>query len=180
MNNELEANNYIVVDNFITPEKAKELYNIFFHDLKTNPQIFTKDPQCPQSFAVYNYQHFVKLLCEKVSFMSAIMNEPMLPTYSYARIYQHGEVLTKHTDRPSCEISVTLNLGSDHPWNIYMTKPNEESVGIDLKPGQAIIYQGMISEHWRDAYEGNNYGQVFLHYVKGDGIYWNHYGDRNI
>ena len=174
----LQENNYIIVNQFITSDRAKQLYNKLLNDVTTYPELFTQDPQCPSSYAIYNYQHFLQLLCEKISFMSEIMGEPMLPTYSYARMYQYGEVLHKHIDRPSCEISVTLHLGGDHPWDIFMTKPNGEVVGINLQPGQAVIYQGMISEHWRDAYQGNNYGQVFLHYVRADGEYWHHFGDR--
>ena len=30
------------------------------------------------------------------------------PTYSYCRIYQHGDVLESHTDRIACEVSVSL------------------------------------------------------------------------
>ncbi len=33
------------------------------------------------------------------------------PTYSYFRLYKHGDVLRRHRDRPSCEISVSLNIG---------------------------------------------------------------------
>lgn len=178
MNQQLKDNNYVIIDNFIDSNRASKLYNHFLKEVTDYPHLFNHDEQCPSSFAIYNYRPFLKLLCEKISYMNDIMNEPMLPTYCYARVYQNGEILKKHLDRPSCEISVTLHLGGDHPWNIYMTKPNDESIGIDLKPGQAIIYQGMISEHWRDPFEGNNYGQVFLHYVKGDGNYWEHYGDR--
>ena len=36
----------------------------------------------------------------------------LLPTYSYLRVYKRGDVLRRHTDRPACEMSVTLNLGS--------------------------------------------------------------------
>jgi hypothetical protein len=35
----------------------------------------------------------------------------LLPTYSYFRMYKHGDVLRRHRDRPACEISVTLNIG---------------------------------------------------------------------
>ena len=41
------------------------------------------------------------------------------PTYSYARIYKRGDVLKRHKDRFSCEISTTMNLGGD-PWPIYI------------------------------------------------------------
>jgi hypothetical protein len=31
----------------------------------------------------------------------------LIPTYSYARIYKKGDVLHRHKDRFSCEISTT-------------------------------------------------------------------------
>lgn len=178
MNQQLDANNYIVVDNFINAELANQLYHTFLSDVQNNPQDFVFDNQCPSSFAVYNYPQFLNILCDKISFMNHIMNEPMLPTYCYARMYQHGEVLKKHLDRPSCEISVTAHLGGDHSWDFYITKPNGKQVSIDLKPGQGVIYKGMIAEHWRNTFDGTNYGQIFLHYVRGNGEHYRCYGDR--
>lgn len=175
---ELQDNYYVIVDNFITPIQASGLYNTFKKDIEDNPQAFIKDPQCPKSFAIYNHKLFLSLLCDKVNLMNNIMQESMLPTYAYSRLYQHGEVLTKHLDRPSCEVSVTLHLGGDTAWDIWFTKPNGEAVNYNLKPGQAAIYLGMVSEHWRDAYIGDNYGQVFLHYVRANGEHWQHYYDR--
>ena len=35
---------------------------------------------------------------------------------------------------------------------------------VDLKPGDMLIYKGMELEHWREAFEGDNCIQVFLHY----------------
>jgi hypothetical protein len=103
----------------------------------------------------------------------------MLPTYSYARYYRKGETLEKHTDRPACEVSITLHLGSDRtPWPIYFTKPNGEVVSVELKAGQAVIYLGIISEHWRDEFKGQEYVQVFLHYVRSRGEYADHYFDK--
>jgi len=130
------------------------------------------------SFSIYNYQPFLKLLCKKIPVVSELMGEEMLPTYTYARLYQHNDVLKKHIDRGSCEISLTLHLGGDALWPIWMTKPCGETAELNLTPGQAVLYQGMVSEHWRDAYQGNNYGQVFLHYVRANGEYWHHFGDR--
>lgn len=179
MNQLFEDNSYIIIDNFISLDRAQELYNFFLKEVQEYPHLFHGDDQCEIAFGIYNYRPFVKLLCEKVPFMTELLGEPMLPTYSYARIYVNGVALKKHTDRKSCEISVTLHLGGDHPWKIYMTKPNGEVVGIDLKPGQAIIYKGLVSEHWRDPFKGNYYGQVFLHYVKADGENWECYGDRD-
>ena len=37
-------------------------------------------------------------------------NKKLLPTYAFWRTYTKFAVLEKHTDRPSCEISVTVNI----------------------------------------------------------------------
>ena len=46
----------------------------------------------------------------------------LFPTYSYFRVYKKGDTLAKHTDRPACEISVTLCLGFEEgkPWPIWI------------------------------------------------------------
>ena len=87
-------------------------------------------------------------------------------TYSYARIYKNGDVLARHKDRYSCEISTTLNLGGDS-WPIYLDptgKQGQAGIKVDLKPGDMLIYSGCDLEHWRDEFKGKDCGQVFLHY----------------
>jgi len=89
-------------------------------------------------------------------------------TYSYARIYKKGDVLARHKDRYSCEISTTLNLGGD-PWPIYLDptgKTGQAGIKVDLKPGDMLIYSGCDLEHWREEFTGKDCGQVFLHYNK--------------
>lgn len=175
---QLEENNYLFVDSFISKEEAKELYKQFKLDIKNYPNEFKRDQQCPGSPAIYNYKPFLELLVNKTSKISELIGEPVLPTYCYSRLYAKGEELKKHTDRPSCEISVTLNLGGNKDWDIFFTKPNGEVVSIALKPGQGAIYLGMISEHWREPFKGKEYAQVFLHYVRSNGKYWNYCFDR--
>ena len=176
---QLEKNNYILVKDFISPEKAAELYSGFNQYIYDYPELFTRDEQCPESLAIYDYRPFLELLVEKSAFMTELLNEPMLPTYCYSRLYKNGEVLAKHVDREACEISVTLHLGNDGtPWPIYFTKPNGEVITVELKPGQGVVYLGCISEHWRDKYEGKRYGQVFLHYVRSRGPNWTYYFDK--
>jgi predicted 2-oxoglutarate/Fe(II)-dependent dioxygenase YbiX len=47
-----------------------------------------------------------------------------------------------------------------------------------LKPGDAMMYRGTIAEHWRDEYVGEEYVQVFLHYVRSRGECAYTYFDR--
>lgn len=94
----------------------------------------------------------------------------LYPTYSYSRLYKHGDVLRRHRDRPACEISVTLNLGQtpEEPWPIYVERDAGPRAAL-LMPGDALLYRGCDCWHWREAYQGSRLAQVFLHYVDRDG-----------
>lgn len=177
MNQELLDNNYLFISEFVSIQEANNLYNQFKQETQLYPKYFdNKDPQAIGSPSIHNYVPFIALMCEKTAHMNKLVGEKLLPTYAYARVYKNGAELTKHTDRPACEVSVTLHLGSDGTsWPICFTKPNGSVVSKDLKPGQAVIYLGCISEHWREgAFSGQEYGQVFLHYVRSEGKYTNY------
>jgi hypothetical protein len=96
----------------------------------------------------------------------------LFPTYSYFRVYKHGDTLRKHTDRPSCEISLTLCLGYDAlaPWPILIQAP-KCITSISLEAGDGLLYRGIECLHWRSAFDGRQLAQVFLHYVDQDGPY---------
>ena len=99
------------------------------------------------------------------------------PAYTYARLYKKGDVLARHKDRFSCEISTTMFLGGD-PWSIYLDPTNTElhdatkpyrpignkGIKVDLKQGDMLVYCGMKLEHWRKKFKGKSCGQAFLHY----------------
>ena len=87
-------------------------------------------------------------------------------TYSYARLYKHGDILKRHKDRFSCEISTSIHLGGTN-WPIYIDKTegkDEEGIRIDLDVGDMLVYKGLKIEHWRYALHGEECAQVFLHY----------------
>ena len=177
MNQEFLDNNYLFVPEFIPTQEANDLYKQFKKETQLYPHNFdNKDPQAPGSPSIHNYAPFVALMCEKTAHMNKLVGEKLLPTYAYARIYKNGAELVKHKDRPACEVSVTLHLGSDGTsWPLGFTKPDGTTVLKDLKPGEAVIYFGCISEHWREnAFMGQEYGQLFLHYVRSEGKYINH------
>lgn len=144
----------------------REIVKIFFKTQYISP--FEKDhgvlgdSQVPNTFAVYADILMETILTKVKPTMEKATGLKLIETYSYARLYKKGDVLKKHIDRLSCEISSTLNLGEE-PWPIYL-KQNNKKVKVDLKPGDMLVYKGEILEHWRDAFEGTNCGQVFLHY----------------
>jgi hypothetical protein len=95
----------------------------------------------------------------------------LCPTYSYFRIYQPGERLPPHVDRPSCEISVTLNIAQVGPENkIWMQHGSSEASSYSLSPGDAVVYKGCDVTHWRPfVEEGTLIVQLMLHYVDKNG-----------
>tara|TARA_Y100001963_G_C6773799_1_gene446288 strand:+ start:1808 stop:2464 length:657 start_codon:yes stop_codon:yes gene_type:complete len=136
------------------------------------------DQQVPETYSHYG-DILMETLLEKVKhIMQQKTGLKLLPTYAYARIYKKGDVLHRHKDRMSCEISTTMNLGGDS-WPIYLepdeTKgshgedkvyksENTPGIKVDLEPGDMLVYSGCVLEHWREKFEGNNCAQVFLHY----------------
>ena len=147
---------------------------------KHNPLIGNwEDDQVPNAYAKYADWVMETLLQYVRPIMKQKTKLDLIPTYSYARIYNKGNILKKHKDRPSCEISTTINLGGD-PWSIFidgtgadnvineqqnLIKPNAPAgTRVDLKVGDMLVYSGCELEHWREPFQGNTCGQVFLHY----------------
>ena len=107
---------------------------------------------------------------DKIAYLNEFIGDSkLLPTYTYSRIYKNGSILPKHKDREACEVSLSIHLDGDASSTFYIRDKNNEVASIDLEPGDAVLYDGINAEHWRDAYEGESYVQTFHHYVFSDG-----------
>jgi len=144
------------------------------------------DPQIPGCFSKYGDWVMETLLMYMIPIMKAKTGMDLVPTYSYTRLYEKGNILHRHKDRPSCEISTTLHLGGDE-WPIYLdpTGANNilsgretttvvksgapKGIQVDLKIGDMLIYSGCELEHWREPFQGTVCSQVFLHYNHANG-----------
>lgn len=156
-----------------------EFYKFFTHVLMRQADLSPRgDPQIPNAKAILDHEYMFETLHELYwDVLEGIVGEELLPTYAYARLYSNGDVLEKHTDRPACEVSVTIQLGRSHhyAWPIYMG-----GMRFDMAEGDGVIYKGCDIEHWRDKCDGpDGYysGQVFLHYVRKNGPYTAEAGD---
>jgi predicted 2-oxoglutarate/Fe(II)-dependent dioxygenase YbiX len=177
MNKLLLENNYLLIPNFIDIESAKELSDQLKNDHEKNK--YEGDSQAPNSACVYNHEGSLKLLHEKVNDLSVTVETQLLPTYAYSRIYSNAEELKKHTDRPACELTVSVNLDADADWPIYICDHNNEPQEVIMQPGDGVVFLGCYSPHWRDKFEGTFCSQVFLHYVRADGAAASCAGDTN-
>ena len=137
-----------------------------------------KDEQIPDTYSQYGNIAMETLMLKCQPEMEKVTGLKLYPAYTYARIYKKGDILERHKDRFSCEISTTMNLGGDD-WPIYLepnpkkggVKPgvgyvsdNTKGVRVDLKPGDMLVYSGCELEHWREKFKGKECVQVFLHY----------------
>lgn len=174
-------------------EGTKFLYkhNIFKED-KYFGEFY--DLQAGENFCLYGDALMDTLLATLMPIVEKNTNLKLVPNYSYARIYEKDSLLTRHKDRPECEISVTLNLGGD-VWPIFLDPTGENNVlemkqdeikkgdkavikkgahkgvSFNLSPGDILIYRGDKLEHWRERFKGNICAQVFLHYNDFNGPY---------
>ena len=160
-----------------------------------NPFIGTRaDKQAPGCYSKYGDWVMETLLMYMIPIMKAKTGLELIPTYSYTRLYEKGNILYRHKDRRSCEVSTTLYLGGDE-WPIFLDptganniipratpygptgeevdiKPGApKGVQVDLKVGDMLIYSGCDLEHWREPFQGNICSQVFLHYNHANGPY---------
>ena len=193
---EFDKNNYIVIKEALEPNIAEFVYNYFLMKRQVARTMFdTKfispfveewgiwnDSQVSDTYSHYGDIAMDTLLLKTLPIMEKHTGMKLIPTYSYARIYKNGDILDRHKDRFSCEVSTTMNLGGDE-WPIYIEPSGEkdkDGIKVILKPGDMLVYKGALCEHWREPFEGEDCGQVFLHYnnKKTEGADNNTYDSR--
>ena len=187
-----KKNKYVIIKEAVPKLITEFVYNYFLLKRQVAKTLFDSryisqfeegwgvwtDKQIPNTYSHFADVAMETLLMRCLPIMEKKTGLKLYPTYSYARIYKTGDILHRHKDRFSCEISTTLNLGGD-PWPIHLepkknvgapdgkkftTATNNKGIRINLKPGDMLVYRGMELEHWREEFQGDNCAQVFLHY----------------
>ncbi len=169
--------NYKILQNFFEKEKCLEMTNKLDELLQRG--IYRKpDPLCTLSPAFYGI--FNDELVEIQKNIETAMGEELYPCYSYARIYQEGDSLPPHTDRPSCEISLTLTLNyQKNIWPFWIVDQGQV-LKIELDVGDVLLYRGTEVMHFRHPMQGQDFQyQAFFHYVKKHGNYANYKYDSD-
>ena len=192
-----QQNKYQVIKQALSYELANFIFNYFLLKREAVAWMYKnnitydcgmlgtwKDQQIPNTYSIYGDPVMDTLLMKVLSRMQDETGLQLIPTYSYARLYKSGDILKRHKDRPSCEISTTIHLGGDR-WPIFIDptgadnvideyknihKPNApkgNEVLLDI--GDMLVYSGCELEHWREPFQGEVCGQVFLHYNHKNG-----------
>jgi hypothetical protein len=198
-----EKNGYLLVPGMIeNPEMLfspvpKERGQISY--IKKDKFVHTpEEPQVKGSISRYNFPQYKELHYLVKKEIEQILDIDLHPTYYFDRFYFTGQQLKRHSDRPSCEVSVTLQISTNkkEPWPIWFERPDESETFVNMKNGDAVIYKGCEREHWREPLESKYnkvqrtfmklvkkeddtyHHQIFLHYVNASGPYLNHAFDR--
>ena len=202
---------YDIIKKVIDPQFADFLYK--YLDLKANAVKWLYDNKVLPATDYMglidlppikgsNYSHYADFAMETLMLhimpkLEKKLKRKLVPTYTYVRMYYKGAELYRHHDRPSCEISITLNLGGT-VWPIYidptgkynvikdgsaetktppvLKKGAHKGIPIKLAQGDGMLYEGAKYEHWRKPLKSGKCGQVFLHYNYADGSH----GHKNL
>ena len=164
-----ERDRYVVLNNLLEGPSLAQLYR-YACKMAQSGYMPPGDEQVPGTPCGYRDFFMEGLLITLLPQVERASGLSLFPTYSYFRVYKQGDVLARHTDRPSCEVSVTLCLGfeGDKPWPILIEGPQGVS-SVEQSAGDALVYRGTECAHWRETLEGQHHAQVFLHYVDQNG-----------
>lgn len=196
-NEDFDKNGYLIVKDLYDPQELyREVPEIrglveYWGDKENLYNYSPEEGQVDGSLATYSHPQYrqihslVRLKLEK------IIGRKLYNTYYYDRFYFPDQSLTIHTDRPSCEISVSVHISSNAtwPWPLWIETPYGENHSCILEPGDGMVYKGCERPHWREPlpgkehkpswldkirkkefYDDTYYHQVFFHYVLQDGI----------
>ncbi len=145
-------------------------YDIFEQGYKALYPNSDPSDMCNHSFARYAPLPFETLSVYLLSLIEKETNLKLFPTYSYARIYYTGSELSKHKDRQSSEITVSVCIEKDiTDWPLYIETDTGTRYDVNLNQGDLVIYSGRKHYHWREPFLGTRQTQAFLQYVNANG-----------
>ena len=168
---------YKVIKNFLSEDERILLknYTKMFHIHNISDFDLT-DASESSDTAKYGDYLMESLMLKKISRVQKESGLQLIPTYSYWRCYTNDSKLKKHTDRMSCEVSVSCQIdndGVDWPFTV-------DGKDLLLENGDAVLYLGIDLEHGRDPYKGDYHIQTFLHYVDKDGPHTEYARDKRL
>jgi hypothetical protein len=168
-----QNNGYIKVENLIDKQTTKTISQYFENKIRRGEWVAQSKLSGNEASKLWYYADpLIEIMLEQCQ--PAIEQHTGLllePTYSYSRVYQEGEELKPHTDREACEVSATISVAyTGEICPIWMQYKNNDPVKCLLNPGDAVIYKGCETTHWRrPLLNGQLVVQFMLHYVAKNG-----------
>ncbi len=191
------ADGYATIRGLIPPEVAANLFKQLQIDLaaagrsfETFAKLHELSRQQTVDISGHFYRPLTTFLWGLTPMMSVLTGADLLPSYDYFRIYQKDDICRVHSDRPSCEHSVSLTLAySDGvPWPLQVGSTrvsgedpcvddfgDEAFSSIEMQPGDAVLYRGTELRHGRTQPNPNAWSaHLFLFWVERGGEFQQH------
>ncbi len=176
-NDQFEKDGYFVIKDLWDPEelyypvpdiRGQLNYNKNQDSDKNSYNHLPVENQVEGSLARYWHPQYRKIHSGVRKKLEKILGRKLYNTYYYDRFYFAGQELLKHTDRDSCEISVSIHISTNLPddlkdWPFMIKTPDTyadksktavlvpgEQRSCVLNAGDGILYKGCERPHWRD------------------------------
>ena len=212
-NESFDKNGFLVLQNLYDPQELfhpvpKLRGQLNYRSKKLDDvEYIEEESQVEGSLARYWHPQYRKIHSDIRLKIEKQIGRKLYNTYYYDRFYFPGQELKKHTDRPACEISISVHISTnlEEYWPIFIKTPyvfaesqectkvkklinTGDIVAVNLNPGDGVLYKGCERPHWRDKMPGTfemmsggeelYYHQIFFHYVLQDGIRAHHAWDK--
>ena len=212
-NESFDKNGFLVLQNLYDPQELfhpvpKIRGQLNYRSKKLDDvEYIEEESQVEGSLARYWHPQYRKIHSDIRLKIEKQIGRKLYNTYYYDRFYFPGQELKKHTDRPACEISISVHISTnlEEYWPIFIKTPyvfaesqectkvkklinTGDIVAVNLNPGDGVLYKGCERPHWRDKMPGTfemmsggeelYYHQIFFHYVLQDGIRAHHAWDK--
>ena len=194
---------YVLVEGLVAPEICHNLCERLERQIRSTGKTFQDfalaqplTRQATVEISGHQSGLLVAFLWGLTPIVSELTGADLLPSFDYFRIYPKGDICRVHSDRPSCEHSVSLTLAySDGlPWNLQIgTQPVEDAKSLNedfgdepfssvaMKPGDAVLYQGVKRRHGRIEPNPNGWSaHLFLQWVERGGAHMGHAFDAEL
>lgn len=155
----------VAVPEFIDARLARVLHTMLL--LRAHRGEGKRDDHMPSALSFWGDSTLDAFHLAVLPQVEEVVDSPLLPTYCYARLYSRGDTLHRHHDREACEIVTSIHLGCSGaaPPPICFATGDE----IGQQPGDAVVFRGATIDHWRGTFTGQQFGQVFMNFVRADG-----------
>jgi hypothetical protein len=165
LDRELSSQGFVVVPGLVGRRLTELLYQMLL--IRKCRDEGRRDDQVPQALSFWGDSTLDAFLVTMLADVERVSSCRLIPTYCYARLYARGDQLRRHTDREACEVVATVHLGHDgcEPPPICFAPDH----AVRQQPGDAVVFRGDRLEHWRTAFAGRSFGQLFANYVRADG-----------
>jgi hypothetical protein len=169
-----EADGYVIARDLLLPIELAALRR-YYTALLAAGLVPLGDHQSATRFSIYNDPIGRFLHTRLTGAMSAVVGQPVLPSFSYFFSYIEGASLERHKDRAQAEFSISLQLdhtptpAAETHWPLWFSFDDGRRAAANLRIGDAVLYHGRaITHHRRTLPAGQRSTILVLEYVPHD------------